>query len=1428
MTRLAKAFPGLIAGAAALLTSPLVGSSGAAPLMMTRAVVPLTVVAQVSVTPAVKTTTVVVPPQAISIQGNTTVAAPAAGAQPSAAKATNPDGTPAAAAPETERMKRLKTLTYDRRPSAILKAWSEPFDPNPKTNAPGEEGMVIEAIEMEESDGEIPDDLFGGGGSVAAPAIAATGALSGVTLTISAIGGAAVSAPAAPAASAPATAPAAAATTPPSSAPTNTASTTPAAAAPTGSTAAQATKPPVIIPALPIVPRPKTPTPEEAAAAQQKKQKEEAAKKVAEAKALDTELRLLQRHVTLGNWAEVKKYLASIPAAEAKEGYAQMLRSLAGDAQQQALMQQAQSGQLNPQMMQQLQQMQRNGQVAEQNSFRMDDVFALTAACPHKLDKKTITALGPILRQTITTGAVLSEVLAEMQKQAEAPADKALLTRRQCAQLLVAAGQTIEVPAFLPKLEEAVAAKDSEGIVLLARGLLAAHGKDRKPELLEQAWQALQATLALEGIDKESQAEALKLAVDLAPKVKESLGQTWLEESFTNQPDRGMRILAAIGTAAANGLQTQPHNSDGRLKTLQLQRTAVEALLKSAPDRAKEWQSALEVLAQGWKREGEYSRVASQSSQFGPRMRRDRYGNLFYMNEDEEGMVMQQNDGNRPQPIPPTELLEIGPSETWLAQLDPSLRPSFFALYAQLYLKVSEEDRAYPYIERLAATHPDLTRNLANEFIRVWTKNHDPNSSRRYSNPYMFMFGYERKAESIPLTRSKQQRNLTELAGWVKKLRALPIKDLDESLFATAFTTCHSSAEVYRLESLELVLGAAADLEPKTLGKLVQQIRENLGGQWRMPSEQEEKKTRRKQKDIEAEVLRGYGVAAALLADGLKKHPDDWQLKLAQACLLHDEVSFQKELAPSSEFSERRLEAIATFAKAAELYAAKVPSLREDEQTAEVYEHWYYASLGASDLGKVDHKQTPDARQPALIRAAMAALPGQAAEYHQTKFANDLFTRMSAVKPNVKFRYLNGGFEIVGDHEQAREARKLYDYYKDLVTEIKLVTRVDGSSNVGQGEAFGVFVELQHTPEIERESGGFGKYLQNQNNQNGFYYNFGRPLENYRDKFQESITAALSENFEVQSVTFQSEDVSSRPAKEFGWRTTPYAYLLLKSRGEQIDKIPSLKMDLDFLDTSGFVMLPIHSAALPIDASKSDPAGRPNSKLEITQTLDERQADKGKLVLEVKATAHGLVPPLEKLVDLTAAKDFTVGEIDDRGVSISRFDPESSEPVVISERNYTVTLTGREDLAALPKEFTFPGPKLEADKVTYQRYNDADLDEVEQTVSLEKQYGDVSRPWLWGLLAIPFVALAIGAAWWMNRGRVKQTAKSRFQVPAQLTPFSVLALLRNIQANDGLSTDMHRELAGSIQSLERHYFADTSVSAPDLRTVAENWVSRAR
>src|SRR5262249_18936241 len=182
------------------------------------------------------------------------------------------------------------------------------------------------------------------------------------------------------------------------------------------------------------------------------------------------------------------------------------------------------------------------------------------------------------------------------------------------------------------------------------------------------------------------------------------------------------------------------------------------------------------------------------------------------------------------------------------------------------------------------------------------------------------------------------------------------------------------------------------------------------------------------------------------------------------------------------------------------------------------------------------------------------------------------------------------------------------DYYNDLVSEIKLDTAIDGSDRVGHDEPFGLFVNIRHTREIERESGGFGRYLQNlnaQQNQLARYFQVNvRTTADYRDRFQAAATEALKEQFEVLSVTFQSDKAHSRATREYGGRFTPYAYLLLKPRGTQVDKIPPLRLDLDFLDTAGEVVLPIESPALPIDAA-SVAAPRPVRDLRITQILDE-------------------------------------------------------------------------------------------------------------------------------------------------------------------------------------------------------------------------------
>jgi hypothetical protein len=775
--------------------------------------------------------------------------------------------------------------------------------------------------------------------------------------------------------------------------------------------------------------------------------------------------------------------------------------------------------------------------------------------------------------------------------------------------------------------------------------------------------------------------------------------------------------------------------------------------------------------------------------------------------------------------IKTADVLAIEPSSAWLAEVDPAQQPKYAMVKAQLWLKVKEDEKAFPHIAQLAQSHPPQAKELVNEFLRVWTTNHDPNEARNQGRAY-WMYGYEPRAEGIPLTRSKQNRNLEELGQWIGRIKGLGLGDPDEQLLAKAFTTCHSSAEVYRTEAIEAVFGNLAQIKPKTLAALAQQMRQNLGGLWRLPAVQDKAKTKRKTKDIMQEVLRGYQVAGEVVQQALRKFPDDWSLLLAGATIGHDLNNYHRELARDSKFTERRELTFELFAQAAAAYAAKVGAIPRDEESTEVYEHWFYAALGASDLAAVTEETVPNQKEIVQIKAAIDGLPGDAAERHRGRFANTLFTRMSAAKPPVKFRYLKYGFEIVGDHKQAYEAKKVFDYYKDLVTEIRLQVQVDGADTVGTEQPFGVFVNLLHTREIERESGGFGRYLQNQASMS-YSYNYGRPPENYRDKFSEAARQALGEHFEVLSVTFQQETVTSRATADYGWRVTPYAYLLLKPRGPQIDHIPPLRFDLDFMDTSGYAVLPVESPKVPIDAGHAGPP-RPAQGIEVTQILDERQQKDGKLLLEVKATARGLVPDLASLVAIAPA-GFAIDKTEDSGVQVSRFDPDAEGNLVVSERTWNLTLKGKDGLPELPKTFAFGTPRGDGVKMLKQRYVDADLVTVDGAeIALEGRYGKAASTWPWFVGIGALVCGALGFLFVSRRRRPTLAAATGLRMPHQVTPFTVLGLLRAIGQEPQLDAATRGELDATIERIESHFFGKASDEGLDLQSVARSWLERTR
>ena len=160
-----------------------------------------------------------------------------------------------------------------------------------------------------------------------------------------------------------------------------------------------------------------------------------------------------------------------------------------------------------------------------------------------------------------------------------------------------------------------------------------------------------------EKLEKERKAqkkEALERAVDIAPKIREELGQTWLDESFTARPRRGMEILSVIGSAAANGLFAQAHDIERRFKSLELQTTAAEALLAAAPERATEWEETLNLLANNWLVEASFAYRYDTSTQRGPSVRRDAFGNVYYNN-----FSSRSSNRNIPKAIASDELLEI-------------------------------------------------------------------------------------------------------------------------------------------------------------------------------------------------------------------------------------------------------------------------------------------------------------------------------------------------------------------------------------------------------------------------------------------------------------------------------------------------------------------------------------------------------------------------------------------------------------------------------------------------------------------------------------------------------------------------------------------------------------------------------------------------
>ncbi|MDP1560911.1 MAG: hypothetical protein Q8M16_05905 [Pirellulaceae bacterium] len=1125
-----------------------------------------------------------------------------------------------------------------------------------------------------------------------------------------------------------------------------------------------------------------------------------AAEIVEQTKALDAEVGQFARHVTLGRWGEVSSYLAGLPDGQSKQVYQKLLQSLAA----MPIIASARN-EIPPAAM-------------PSHVLRPADVVAVANAATEKLDESQINQLAVILAKCNGQGFIMDGLIQQLQVGTRWLGGTEVEKREAAALLLLAAGLPDAAVEFLPAWpsESPISAL---GLKLLARYFDGKYAQENTPAVLTQSWEVHQRLLAAPDLTPNDRTSVLQRTVELSTLVEKELGQAWLDASFTGDLERGIRILSQLGIASSTEMPTMIGDSGRRKNVLNLQNKAAEALVKSTGDSASRWQETLSLLVAQWMKEAELTHGYGGDSNQNSSMQYDRFGNFFYMDSSDPRFGAQMRGGVSA--ISVLDLLELQPSPEWTALIYPELHPRLATMLARLYLKAKEEEKAFPQIEKVAQEQPEIARELIHEFLRAWTTSHDPNSQQRMFNPYMYIYGYNQQAGGIPLSRSRQQRNLAELSAWVARIRALPIKSIDEDLLAQAFTTCHSSAEVFRVDSFVAVFGDIESLKPETVASIATTMRGNLASVWRQVRVQEAYQTKRKEPAIQAEVLRGYEVAKTIVASARNKHSDDWRLQLAEATLKFDENAYRQTVQPTSEFVDHRQSAFEGFQKAADLYRASVPTLKAREHSTDVFDYWFYAALGATDLGQISHENQPVPTQFPLILAAINSLPGQTADEHLGKFANQLFTRMGTVQPQAKYRFLKAGFEIVGDHPRAQEAKKSFEYYNDVTSEIKLVAEIDGSDVVGHQQPFGVILKLVHTTDMERESGGFEKYVQNQT-QSPYYYNYGRPNEDYRNKFQEGATKALSENFEVISMTFQEpKSMKSRPSDREGWRETPYVYALLKARGPQIDRFPPIQLNLDFVDTSGFVVLPIESAALVVDASPGKSATRPFENLELVQTIDERQAADGKLILEVQAKTKGLVPELREILDLNF-EHLEISRLDDQQVSPKGFDPDSETIQITSDRSWLVELQAKAGHRL--DAFEFSRPKMEGVSVRRQQYRDADLVDADETIQLTSVYRRVNwmQTILIGVLGVGVLSIVVVGLVFATRRKPIEN-RVAFELPSEINAFTVMGLLQQIQREGKISDKERSELGRVIAEIQSGFFSRSAEKNLDLNQIAKKW-----
>ena len=814
--------------------------------------------------------------------------------------------------------------------------------------------------------------------------------------------------------------------------------------------------------------------------------------------------------------------------------------------------------------------------------------------------------------------------------------------------------------------------------------------------------------------------------------------------------------------------------------------------------------------------------------------------------------------------VDPQELVSSAPVGPWLAGLPADMVEKVDVALARSVTVAGDFDRAATLIVELSKRNPDAAFAVADDFLVVWGERNDPN----IPEPLRKKFGLPEDAH-VAVTPVMMQNNINNLARIMALFRQAGVQSKDNARIVSVFDAAYGNAEAYQLAHIEKVFGSVPEMSEGLVLQMMNRMAESLGGRWRNIEMQKANLTRRDESHTLEMVRNGYTAALQIADQWLAKKPNGYRVWTVAGTMMNDWADFeyfQQMVAADSAarnlaFKQKTVKAQEYFEKGAAAYAKAVPSIPPAEYTVDPYIAWFNALLGVNSNGDINLSKPMNRAALEKMRTAMRSLPGKAADAHVGNFARYVSNRMQStttpLHEDLKYKFLASSLVITQDNPFTLQARKQVEYYDQLLKEIRLQTRVDGSTTVGRDQDFGIVLSVVHTEAMGRMA-KFSQYLSNalpaeraaaararQPKAGTFVPKTLRmsAVQGPRDALELSLREALDPYFDIRSITFSRTDVAARPTDQPGWNETVLAYIHVRVKDSSVDRVPPVAMELNFLDLSGPVTIPTESAETVIKVAPQSQPPRPVDQVQITQTLDPRQFNSaGALTLRVRATAVGLVPELEDLIDLSpispTAKVRSVAP--HAGTLVTSINSWGEKIAAASDREWTVVLDAEKARdAGGTATFSYPTAKRADVTLINQTYDDMNLVPVKGasvTIGEAGVGAPAPRPkWVFAAIGASVLLIVGILTFVLLRLRGKQgpqapRPRDLYRMPEHIDGFVVVRLLKGLAVNPlvGLGPDDNTAVRRDIERVQQAVFTPGApgLSETELREIAGKWLAR--